>query len=350
MILAMCLFLFNSLYSGTNELISPIPGSEYTIHKIELKPSDFGPGSTGENISWIMTDTTVGEIINIKAISPSSSTFSNYFKKADIIIESNFYSNSEFNNCQKHYYFYTSGNGRLIKIGRLDIDTVLNQNYLTSFSNPEIVLEKSIYYNKSLSDRWEGSYLNHVTNNQINWIDGLTEYIVDGTGELRIDGNIIPDIYRIRRIRSYTETIDADSSILHSVTSYEWWSTQIPFPLINMEQRSVSNAQDKYYMYYLDKSHYIDVGILERGDSGIGLNLFPNPSNGRFSLTFSLKVDADIQLEILDATGRLIKVLDEVSTIAGEHTLSYDFKGNPGVYFIRAIVDGTQSMKKLIIT
>lgn len=349
MIISMCIFCYSSLYSGTNELNFPLPGTEFTIHKLELNPTDFNPNSGGQGINWIMTDTAIGEVYKVKVLSPSSTTYSNYFKKADLIIENDFYSNSEFTACQKHYYFYNTSNGRMSKIGRLDIDTVLNQNYLTSFSHPEVIIEESIYYNKNLTDLWEGSYLNHGTNLQTVWKDGITEYNVDGTGELRIDGKIIPNIYRIQRNRSYTEEIDFDSSVSHSVTSFEWWSTEIPFPLINMELRSASNAPDKYYMYYLDRSHYIHVGQLESDAPEIGFELFPNPTTGSFSLSLNLEADTDIHVEILDASGRIVSQLEDARINTGDHTLYYDFKGKPGIYFIRAIADGTQNIKKLII-
>lgn len=125
-IISKCIFLYSNLYSSTNELNTPVSGSEFIIHTFELKPYDFGPGNTGENISWIMTDTVIIEVISINVFS-------------------------------------------------------------------------------------------------------------------------------------------------HSITSYEWWSTVIPFPFINMEMRSASNAPDKFYMYYLVKSHYIDVGQLESENSEMGL-------------------------------------------------------------------------------
>jgi hypothetical protein len=82
----------------------------------------------------------------------------------------------------------------------------------------------------------------------------------------------------------------------------------------------------------------------------IMVNVFPNPSSNNFEVRYALQADANVQLELVDITGKLISKTD-LGRQAGmvEHTYTLDGTNlNSGIYFYSIIVNGNRTTKKLI--
>ncbi|WP_435261700.1 reprolysin-like metallopeptidase [Tenacibaculum sp. nBUS_03] len=78
-------------------------------------------------------------------------------------------------------------------------------------------------------------------------------------------------------------------------------------------------------------------------------NLFPNPSNGRFKLTFETKTQDQVSVKLFDIRGRLVesKTYSTPSLIFSEELLFNSF--NSGMYLLQIKNGGSQTTKKLII-
>ncbi|MDN5200076.1 zinc-dependent metalloprotease [Fulvivirgaceae bacterium BMA10] len=82
------------------------------------------------------------------------------------------------------------------------------------------------------------------------------------------------------------------------------------------------------------------------------LSIYPNPSNKRFDLTFSLEKREKVTIQIQDVNGRTIhSVVNSVWYNAGEHHLpNIDLSDmNAGLYFLNVIVDEVRSVNRLIL-
>jgi hypothetical protein len=81
------------------------------------------------------------------------------------------------------------------------------------------------------------------------------------------------------------------------------------------------------------------------------INVFPNPSDGRFQLSFEYSEKGQISAKVFDITGKLVKNITE-DLVIGETsvTASIDLD-NPGsgIYFIRIEMGGKLLTKKIII-
>jgi serine protease len=65
------------------------------------------------------------------------------------------------------------------------------------------------------------------------------------------------------------------------------------------------------------------------------INIYPNPSRGKFRLEFDLKVDATLDFELYNSQGKLVKRLDPETFFAGPniHDIELD-EMNSGLYFL----------------
>lgn len=86
-------------------------------------------------------------------------------------------------------------------------------------------------------------------------------------------------------------------------------------------------------------------------NTGVGMDLYPNPTNGIVSIDYNLPTPAkSVRLELVNLLGEVVNVVvaDE-NQVSGPY--SYKFNGemlSQGVYFVRLTVDGKASTQKLI--
>ena len=92
------------------------------------------------------------------------------------------------------------------------------------------------------------------------------------------------------------------------------------------------------------------VGIAEhKADMVKDLVIFPNPSHGLTSMSYTLKHTATVSAELIDLSGKVIKTLHNESQFQGAHSHILDLSHvAPGVYFIKAYADGEPVGQKLI--
>lgn len=79
------------------------------------------------------------------------------------------------------------------------------------------------------------------------------------------------------------------------------------------------------------------------------LHIFPNPASAEAQVVFDLETDAKVTLQMLDATGRLVKSVP-VDGIPGVNRYPLSLAGLPeGVYLVEVLTEGYRSMGKLAV-
>lgn len=79
----------------------------------------------------------------------------------------------------------------------------------------------------------------------------------------------------------------------------------------------------------------------------------PNPSHGAVTLRFSLAAPAPVRLELLDCSGRRVRVLADGEHAPGAHALAWDGAGEdgrevaPGLYFARLVTPGAARVRRI---
>jgi hypothetical protein len=66
---------------------------------------------------------------------------------------------------------------------------------------------------------------------------------------------------------------------------------------------------------------------------GVNVNVYPNPSNGKFEVAVNLLSEKNVKFEITNMLGSLIQ---QVNTTIKDGTLSFDLANKPaGIYHLR---------------
>jgi hypothetical protein len=81
------------------------------------------------------------------------------------------------------------------------------------------------------------------------------------------------------------------------------------------------------------------------------LQTYPNPASGHFHIVFSIPQSSLVTMEIMDLSGRKLRVLLEDELTKGNHQLTYRDESLPdGLYFLYMKSDNREMIRKIIIT
>ena len=117
---------------------------------------------------------------------------------------------------------------------------------------------------------------------------------------------------------------------------------------------------------YDDPSGYLNTGnfcvkaLMAMGPEGINQNEMPgefglqqnspNPFNNTTTIHYSLKATANVRLDILDMSGRLVANLVNNNMAAGEYHVGWDASGQEaGIYLCRINVNGKTATRKMVL-
>lgn len=91
-----------------------------------------------------------------------------------------------------------------------------------------------------------------------------------------------------------------------------------------------------------------DVSAVEETAAGLDISLYPNPTSGTFSLAFKGFTGEKVQLEILDAGGRILFSRELRSIISGRREEISIRKFAPGTYYVRLTSKDQLWMKPVV--
>jgi len=83
--------------------------------------------------------------------------------------------------------------------------------------------------------------------------------------------------------------------------------------------------------------------------TGTGLSVFPNPSNGQAGIRFSLLNEGPVRLEMFDAQGRLVQVLQDGRMASGTHVIATDVRMAAGIYPVRLTTAQGVEMARIVV-
>lgn len=80
--------------------------------------------------------------------------------------------------------------------------------------------------------------------------------------------------------------------------------------------------------------------------------VYPNPSNGEFTISYNLKKNSDVNISIFDSNGSFIKNVVDVN---GQYQSNYKIPVNlsdlpNGIYIVSFMIDGKQTIERVVIT
>jgi hypothetical protein len=103
--------------------------------------------------------------------------------------------------------------------------------------------------------------------------------------------------------------------------------------------------------FYLDDINILgtNVGIVDSTNNSL-FTIYPNPSDGSSDISYTLVEPSDVQIQLLDISGRLVANIFTGEQQAGNYTHSLpNLTQAPGTYFVQAILGDELVTRKLII-
>jgi len=125
--------------------------------------------------------------------------------------------------------------------------------------------------------------------------------------------------------------------------------------ITNIEPRTLGMMSVSYFipndsLIPLDSVSLSNTESKLNGNQSI-FNIYPNPSEGEFTIQYNVLKRADVTITIFDMSGALIKkVVDVNGQYEGQYHISVNLNELPeGVYMVRLINNGKQTMERLVI-
>lgn len=88
----------------------------------------------------------------------------------------------------------------------------------------------------------------------------------------------------------------------------------------------------------------------ENSNNLMGINVYPNPVEDGFNLSYNLSSSSDIEVEVRDVTGKVVYTLNETDVKQGNHIVEVDASTfNSGVYFAVVKSDKNVAQRKFIV-
>lgn len=79
------------------------------------------------------------------------------------------------------------------------------------------------------------------------------------------------------------------------------------------------------------------------------ISFFPNPSSGRFTLSFELELNKPVQVSIVDLSGKTLYE-EEVKTFDGKYSKEFDLsERGEGIYLLQVIQGNSRLVRKILI-
>ena len=79
-------------------------------------------------------------------------------------------------------------------------------------------------------------------------------------------------------------------------------------------------------------------------------SIYPNPFNAQLNITYEVRSEADVLLELFDLNGRLVTTLVDSRLTAGSHTTHWDGSAlTSGIYLVRLKSENKIITKKIVL-
>lgn len=113
---------------------------------------------------------------------------------------------------------------------------------------------------------------------------------------------------------------------------------------------NISVEADYYQDAFVAKINDNDiVGLHTISNENIAFNVYPSPTNGKFTINYSLQKESAAQIRILDVHGKIIYT-ETIQKSQGQLTKEVGLtKQAKGVYFVEMISDNERMTKKIVI-
>jgi hypothetical protein len=179
-------------------------------------------------------------------------------------------------------------------------------------NNPELLMKLPLAYGESWSDQWSGAGIIAGLNYSRS---GTTTGVYNGHGTLITPFGTFENVARIQVEQRYFD-IRPDLEIAYQTTNVYYHINGFNRPLYSSSLGLWDIGEG--FEEFLRFSTFVDpsvVGIAENEHQDLAVRLFPNPAEDQVTVTWEARAGSSYHVELLDATGRLIRSLPPVTAV-----------------------------------
>jgi hypothetical protein len=110
----------------------------------------------------------------------------------------------------------------------------------------------------------------------------------------------------------------------------------------------------KFENFVENRVDYVECKALsttELFQENLTLHCYPNPTQEQLNVSYYLKQEAEVRIDLLDFSGRKIASISEPPSTMGNHDVVFDLSRlAPGTYLVRLFANDAVLMKKIILS
>ncbi len=281
-------------------------------------------GSSGANVTWDFSSISSTGTQTTNWVAPSSTPYSSSFSSANL-------ANSD---PSGNYYYFSATSTDYSSCGGAS-----SAGQVIAYSDFEKQLVYPMTYNTSFTDAFAATY---TASSMLINREGTINGIADAYGTLILPYGTITDVLRVKLEEYYDDLYMGTPMVEYETEVYVWYKAGIHHPILS-HTTFVMNGNTTIYGTYIDASH---VGI-ENNAKNLGLNIYPNPSSGLFTVELSAN-NENALFEVVDIYGKTVYQIEYTNTAFVKDIIDLSTLSK-GVYIVRVTTNDYQETKRILI-
>lgn len=320
----------------------PVAGDVHLT--IPMDTSGVNEGTAGGNKMWNFSSLqSSGPSLTINFVNAAGTPYAQNFPDAtlaSVVDDGGFVT----------YGYFSTASNKLTSYGSA------GEEFLISYSDPEVQMATPLIYNDTFSDQFRGVMTGDGFSVRTS---GSITIVNDSYGMITLpDGRTMPAA-RLKFAReNFDTTFVAGIPIMTSsmkVTSYEWFVSTAKFPVVQIayfvQNTNGSVTSFKKVEYNPNSPTSVDEPGQENVASSFVLNQnFPNPFNPTTTISFKLANAGRVSLTVYNMIGEVVATLINEELAGGIYAVPFDAHGlASGTYLYRLQVGEKVQTRKLML-
>jgi Secretion system C-terminal sorting domain len=326
-----------------------------SVSTVQLDTSNFSPGNSGANITWDYSAINITQTVPFATYYTPNTTPQCLPYPANIAYgwSSSWPAPPEF-----HYDFFQSDSTQFSFIGKCELIPMFGSHYIR-YTDPYAHIVGPLSYQDSTTDTFSGMELTGINIQDTTIIEGYTDFHYDAYGELRLPWGTFYNAIRIKKYSFRKDSIVSSSNgsgqvKIYAGTSYEWYDYNHRGWILGYGEGVTTvipaNGQTTTNYYKVVIAHpNLPTGLHANYESNEAFNIFPNPSNGQFTIQIigGIRNKAYCKFILSDLEGRIIHSQDITDN---QGKLEIDLPSvHKGMYFATLLNESGVISNKIII-
>ncbi len=306
--------------------VGTVPGDAFTYHDCPWQT----PGTPGMEQTWDLTGLTTDSVIEISFVDPATTPDAASFPTATIAAD---------DDSAMAYSMFNSSGGQFLGLSLTGLGTIV-------YSDPM----QMVVYPATYLTTWTDDFAANFTIGGFPIArTGTITAEVDGYGTLLMPYGTLTDVLRATYVEEHTDDNGFGATTLHHEYTY-FLQAGTHYPVVDIYTLTVTPAFGSPTT--VQGTHWLVVGPQSTEPAAqdpFGFTTYPNPVTDQLNVMLD-QAEGATTLELIDASGRMVehRALGNVAKTA--RLERFDLRWTqPGIYLLRASVNGRSVLRKVIV-